>query len=110
MSVGEWRVFTFPSTLVDSGLPSVHPFSGTWHVSQEAEPSLERRLSKKSCLPSITFSGVSGLVSGTLSSARPSGVAASGGAFGIGGSGLATTAEADEGAVACDPAGAAELV
>src|SRR5262245_47045679 len=108
MSVGEWRVLTAPPTLVESGLPSVHPFSGTWHVSQEAEPSLERRLSKKSCLPSITFSAVSGLSAGAFISSRPSGVAGRGGAVGIDGSGLAAAAaDAEVGGLA-EPAGVAE--
>jgi hypothetical protein len=44
-------------------------------------------LSKKSCLPSATFSGVIALSAGTLSSGSGSGVGASGAADGIGGSG-----------------------
>jgi hypothetical protein len=72
-------------------------FSGTWHVSQDADASLEALVKEK--LPSkTTFSAVSGLSSGVFSSGRSTGVAGKGAAFGIGGSTLAgAAAEASPG-------------
>src|SRR5262245_62637387 len=73
-----------PSNLMETVLPSAHPFSGRWHVSHDILPSLPRRLSKNSILPSSTFSGVIGLSGGTFISSIPVGtfntVGAGGGA------------------------------
>lgn len=78
-----------PFCFLERALPSLQPFSGTWQVSQDIEPSLERRLSKKSCLPRATFSALWGLSAGVFSSGRGFGVGARGAAAGIGGRGLA---------------------
>src|SRR5262245_26215177 len=73
-----------PSNLMETVLPSAHPFSGRWQVSHDILPSLPRRLSKNSIVPSLIFSGVMGLSGGTFMSSIPVGtfntVGAGGGA------------------------------
>ena len=63
--MGLWRTFMLPSNLGESLSPSVQPFSGTWHVSQDIVFVFDRRLSKKSCCPSATLPAVIGLSAGT---------------------------------------------
>src|SRR5215510_3091554 len=53
-----------------SGLPSVKARFGSWQEAQLTVPSAERRVSKKSFLPSSTFSAVIGLSAGTKYSHR----------------------------------------
>src|SRR5262245_61330711 len=59
-----------PSNLVENCFPSAHPLSGRWQVSQDISPVFERRLSKNNCLPSATFSAVSGLSGGVGTGGR----------------------------------------
>src|SRR4030095_5144684 len=74
-----------PSNLMETVLPSSHPFSGRWQVSHDILPSLPRRLSKNSILPSSTFSGVIGLSGGTFLSSIPVGAFNTVGACGAAG-------------------------
>ena len=60
------RVFMLPSNRGDSAKPSVQPFSGTWHVSHDIFFVLDRRVSKKSCLPSAIRPVVIALSGGTV--------------------------------------------
>ena len=76
--------FRLPSNLGESLSPSVQPFSGTWQVSHVMAFVFDNRGSKKSCFPSATLPGVTGLSAGTsiglswspLGGVKPAGSAA----------------------------------
>ena len=75
-TVGALRVpvsLLMPSEVL-SGL-SVKALSASWQVAQLTSPVELKRLSLKSVLPSAIFSGVIGLLAGTGTGGRPSGVA-----------------------------------
>ena len=75
-------VLIFPLSFLSSASPLVHAFSGWWQLSQLIEPLFEIRLSKKSCQPSCTFSGVVGFSAGSVTSPRNAGVGGIGGGSG----------------------------
>src|SRR5262249_2756543 len=56
-----------------NGVPFDQPFFGSWQLAQLTVSSHDSRGSKYSCLPSSTFSGVSGLSAGTGTGFSPSG-------------------------------------
>src|SRR5919204_3174234 len=108
--VGALRLFVPPPTFGSTALPLVHAWSGWWQLSQDIEPSLESRLSKKSWYPSQTFSAVVGLSLDSSTAGRKTGVSGMGGAGGSFCIASATSAEAVPAPVtvpaACAPASA----
>src|ERR1700692_4706558 len=65
---------TCPPTPRATALPLLQPLEGSWQLAHERLLSAERRLSKKSCLPSSTLASVRGLSPGMLTDGSPLGI------------------------------------